>query len=996
MKQTFKLHSPVGSEPITYTWPIPSSDDKDGAQEIIDTIKLVSVDIPELGQALSKNILSNYDTTSFESMKSLCEKYNRAIDSIHQLWKGTSKLANLTNTKASTPLLKHILQQCYDHAVQDPEKLNQYEPFSPEVYGETSFELVDQIVKSINFSEDDYFIDLGSGVGQVVLQVAACTTCKVCYGIEKAEWPAAYAELMIKQFKRWMKWYGKKYSNFLLEKGDFLSDDTKERINSATVIFVNNFAFGPQVDHQLKLRFANMREGAKIVSSKAFCPLNFRITDRNLSDIGTIMHVSELSPIPGAVSWTGKAFSYYVHIIDRTLLEKYFLRMRNPGKKTDDEAPISSTRRDRRGRLVPSIASAVQKNNNQDLKSSDKSSDSSSFKAAKLLDFDSASNTSCEMTGYTGDFQVFGPTTRRKWSEWISQPPLSRSSQKGTFTSISDTENDDYSMVRARRNAANDEMKKHVAKVLSQEKEAATEELGSNMHLKSGNYHQTADIVESFISKERRAHSMAKQKIRMELHANLMSDDIEEFESHLVNRRRPRKVLSALKTKAIAKSKNRDKVLALDSLNLLHNHTLLSTSSAVSSMMKSNYNEPSMTAMSNSYFKPSLQPQSISAITSLDMAPALHKFMDSMKQQYIQFVLLMQSTEYKENVENLIEKERLHHLDLCIEAERLENQIQQLLVDSLGQLDARLKEVSIDAKSPSEFISQARAILTRQNELEAMASSLQGEVEQLESQRHTLIVHQPETQEFILNQDESFMKKQQLTSQAQQTQVSHLGDHLQYTSTQETESKAEQKQHLMGDSPGNIYSSETTSARNGQKRGCSATKGRKTLSRNTFVHENTLLVGANNLSIRKLLENTGSDMCVKSADCGTSKVKRNGHLNDLSLENDLKYRPSLPISIPLDCLPGNNVQRVSKPQQINSDEGKKGPPVNDHKTSESPSIVGTQGPLKMLNSSVDHSEFQSNISAWTLSNFIASSPSIVTSSNINMEKMVIPKSMCMC
>lgn len=26
-----------------------------------------------------------------------------------------------------------------------------------------------------------------------------------------------------------------------------------------------------------------MKEGAKIVSSKAFCPLNFRITDRNLT-----------------------------------------------------------------------------------------------------------------------------------------------------------------------------------------------------------------------------------------------------------------------------------------------------------------------------------------------------------------------------------------------------------------------------------------------------------------------------------------------------------------------------------------------------------------------------------------------------------------------------------------------------------------------------------------------------------------------------------------
>lgn len=31
------------------------------------------------------------------------------------------------------------------------------------VYGETSFDLVDQMIKSINFTEDDYFIDLGSG-----------------------------------------------------------------------------------------------------------------------------------------------------------------------------------------------------------------------------------------------------------------------------------------------------------------------------------------------------------------------------------------------------------------------------------------------------------------------------------------------------------------------------------------------------------------------------------------------------------------------------------------------------------------------------------------------------------------------------------------------------------------------------------------------------------------------------------------------------------------
>lgn len=80
-----------------------------------------------------------------------------------------------------------------------------------------------------------------------------------------------------------MKWYGKKYGNYELIRGDFLTDGHREKIVGATIVFVNNFAFGPTVDHALKERFADLKDGARIVSSKSFCPLNFRITDRNLS-----------------------------------------------------------------------------------------------------------------------------------------------------------------------------------------------------------------------------------------------------------------------------------------------------------------------------------------------------------------------------------------------------------------------------------------------------------------------------------------------------------------------------------------------------------------------------------------------------------------------------------------------------------------------------------------------------------------------------------------
>ncbi len=81
----------------------------------------------------------------------------------------------------------------YNRSILDPDKLNHYEPFSPQVYGETSFDLIDSLLKRVELADNDVFMDLGSGVGNVVLHVAAAVKCKCCYGFEKAEWPALYA-----------------------------------------------------------------------------------------------------------------------------------------------------------------------------------------------------------------------------------------------------------------------------------------------------------------------------------------------------------------------------------------------------------------------------------------------------------------------------------------------------------------------------------------------------------------------------------------------------------------------------------------------------------------------------------------------------------------------------------------------------------------------------------------------------------------------------------
>lgn len=72
-----------------------------------------------------------------------------------------------------------------------------------------------------------------SGVGQVVLQVAASTDIRLAYGIEKAETPSRYADAMDVEFRRYMSWYGKTHSEYLLEEGNFLEKECSDRINKA-------------------------------------------------------------------------------------------------------------------------------------------------------------------------------------------------------------------------------------------------------------------------------------------------------------------------------------------------------------------------------------------------------------------------------------------------------------------------------------------------------------------------------------------------------------------------------------------------------------------------------------------------------------------------------------------------------------------------------------------------------------------------------------------
>lgn len=96
-------------------------------------------------------------------MQTLCDDFNNWSET-KTTTKDSPTASYVELKKATNAQIKFIMQFIYNRSVSEPEKLNQYEPFSPQVYGETSFDLIEQMLMRVNYLKDsDIFVDLGSG-----------------------------------------------------------------------------------------------------------------------------------------------------------------------------------------------------------------------------------------------------------------------------------------------------------------------------------------------------------------------------------------------------------------------------------------------------------------------------------------------------------------------------------------------------------------------------------------------------------------------------------------------------------------------------------------------------------------------------------------------------------------------------------------------------------------------------------------------------------------
>ncbi|OAF71721.1 H3-K79-HMTase [Intoshia linei] len=318
--------------------------------EVIANIRIVAKFCPEYDE-LNSLLFSFDNTLTFEYVKSLCNRYNNIIS--NYVPNNLGKKFSISKDQIKEELLEFIMTTVYRRAVVRPEKLNDYEAFSPNVYGESSFNFIQHLPKVVKIKPNQQFVDLGSGIGNVIVHIAALQICKKCIGIEKSDIPAYFAVLFEYEFKHLMSFLGRGYSDFALVKGNFLEKKNKHLIYDSELIFVNNYMFGPKIDHTLKQCFQNCREKTQIISSRAFCQMKMRVSDRSLSDIGCIMRVKELDLCPSKksnVSWTDKQVSFYLHVIDSQNVEKYFNSINSVKLVTSDEKNTKK-KREHHGKL---------------------------------------------------------------------------------------------------------------------------------------------------------------------------------------------------------------------------------------------------------------------------------------------------------------------------------------------------------------------------------------------------------------------------------------------------------------------------------------------------------------------------------------------------------------------------------------------------------------------------------------------------------------------
>eukprot|EP00933_Yihiella_yeosuensis_P035739 TRINITY_DN29327_c4_g1_i1.p1 TRINITY_DN29327_c4_g1~~TRINITY_DN29327_c4_g1_i1.p1 ORF type:complete len:447 (-),score=43.64 TRINITY_DN29327_c4_g1_i1:121-1461(-) len=156
-----------------------------------------------------------------------------------------------------------------------PEKLNEPRP-REDTYGEVTvkgvMEMLHQLPLGFQINNMSQFVDLGSGIGKMVLQVAIMTDAAKVTGIELSEERASTASAAKRRsFGRGMLSTEESQKIKLLQGDAFLADGRSE---GATHIYVSNLCFPPELNDRLVLLLQELENSIQCVMTLRELPIH--------------------------------------------------------------------------------------------------------------------------------------------------------------------------------------------------------------------------------------------------------------------------------------------------------------------------------------------------------------------------------------------------------------------------------------------------------------------------------------------------------------------------------------------------------------------------------------------------------------------------------------------------------------------------------------------------------------------------------------------------
>jgi len=196
-------------------------------------------------------------------------------------------------------------------------------------YGRANSSLIQAVIAETEIKETDRFIDIGSGIGQVVMQIA-CTVGCPALGIEFVNGRHACAMQLQEYYLEFLSKAGALAGDCRLILGDFVDKRHRDSILQSTVVFVNNACgtFGSRcvesgnltLDYHVASLVKQMKIGTRVVAFD-------RLLELERPELADVFHCHDFDGGSGATDWTERSnkrirLFYYLKRADTWICQK--------------------------------------------------------------------------------------------------------------------------------------------------------------------------------------------------------------------------------------------------------------------------------------------------------------------------------------------------------------------------------------------------------------------------------------------------------------------------------------------------------------------------------------------------------------------------------------------------------------------------------------------------------------------------------------------------